>query len=217
MQVYLVNAANSGSANATATALPINGDLPVYDWGQDVYIRFKNVAPPRDPGTDRSKDKVVIDPSVPANGGLIQGYGDGGPIEFDLSDSTDGTPPDHGTVPAVLQTTTNTPLANGFYARPLIDTDPAPSATQPDSLIDKDNGKTGYIGAYTYAISDGTARRNTPGSRRQVLNAKQTVHIYTSTDGKLFTETTQTAVLQVQTTNGNLVSTPTGRHSAYFL
>ncbi len=206
MQVYLVNAANSGSTSATASALPLNGDLPVYDWGQDVYIRFKNVAPPRDPKI--TPDRVVVDPNAPTNGGPIEAYGDGGPIEFDLSDSTDGTPPDHGTVPAIFLPAANTPLGNGFIGRS--DTDPAPSATQPDSLIDPTTNK-GYIGAYTYAISDGTARRNTPGSRRRVLNAKQTVHVYESIDGgKTFTDTGRTAVLQVQTTNGNLVSTPNG-------
>lgn len=221
MQVYLVNEANSGSVNTTASALAVGptAPLPVYDWGQNVYIRFRNVAPPSDPGdtaTDFSKDKVVFDPNAPTNGGPIQGYGNGGPIEFDLSDAGINVPPpagtpvavatpaDHGTVPAVFLPAVTTPLGNGFIARS--DPEPASGPATNSALVDSVT-KRGYIGAYTYAISDGTARRNTPGSRRQVINAKQTVSIYESTDGGVtFGRTTRTAVLAVQTTSGNEVS-----------
>lgn len=198
MQVYLVKDVDSGSVSAAA-ALPLGGALPVYDWGQNVYIRFKNVAPPRDP--NGGTDKVVVDPAAPAVNGEVQGYGNGGPIEFDISDTIDGTPPDHGTVPATFLPAATTPLGNGFIARS--DTSPGIGASLVDSVTNR-----GYIGAYTYAISDGTARRNTPGSRRHIINAKQTVSIYTKTGSGNFTRTTRTAVLAVQITNGNAVSTP---------
>ena len=229
MQVYLVNAVDAGSTSAaTPPALQVgpNAPLPVYDWGQSVYIRFKNVVPPADPSGDPNKDIHVLDSNATFNGTPVQAYGEGGPIEFDLSDTTIDTPTtatgaaaavatltpaDHGTVPATLLTATSTPLANGFYVR-----SDAPSGTNVTLVNAAVAAKTGYIGAYTYAIGDGTARRNTPGSRRHITNARQTVQVYTTLDGKSFTRT-GTAVLAVQTTNGNEVSTPTGGTPPYKL
>ena len=214
MQVYLVNAVDSGSTNATSSALPVGATapLPVYDWGQNVYIRFKNIAPPPDPSGNPNNDKIVRDSGIPAGTFPVQGYGRGGPIEFDLSDTTIDavgggttvtlTPADHGTVPSIFLPTASTPLGNGFIARS--DTDSGTNVSLVDSVSNK-----GYIGAYTYAISDGTARRNTPGSRRRVINAKQTVEVYIDDGGGGgFVDQHRTAVLAVQTTNGNEVSTP---------
>ena len=224
MQVYLVND-DPASASSTSAAIPpalkvgAGAPLPVYDWGQSVYIRFKNVVPPADA---KGNPVYVMDSgntTTPSPANPVQVYGNGGPIEFDLSDTTIDTPTtatgaaaaaatltaaDHGTVPAVLLTTTNTPLNNGFYQRgdPVTNADGVlvnvPTTANPS--------KAGYIGAYTYAISDGTARRNTPGARRHITNAKQTVTVY-NYDGQNFTKT-GTAVIAVQTTNGNEIPKP---------
>jgi len=201
LQVYLVDSdhANSTRADVNADALKVGGPLPVYDWGQNVYIRIANVVLP---GTNQ---KTYVSNKSPAGqtGGPITYYGDGGPVEFDLSDSTDGTPPDHATVPAILVTApaiATQPIPNGFIAR----TDKASGNYMDTNLVTATGDR--YIGAYTYVISDGTARRNTPGSRRRVLNAKQVVHTYVSDGNGGFT-LTGTATLVALVSNGNAVST----------
>lgn len=222
MQVYLVKTADAGLTSAAippALQVGAGAPLPVYDWGESVYIRFKNVVPPADANGNinyvmDSGNTVAASPANP-----VQVYGSGGPIEFDLSDSTIETPTtatgaaataatlaaaDHGTVPATLLTTTNTPLNNGFYPRG--DSTGSASGVLVNVPTPTNQSTNGYIGAYTYAISDGTARRNTPGSRRHISNARQTVQVY-SFDGTTFTRT-GTAVIAVQTTNGNAISKP---------
>ena len=206
-QVYLVDNAHSGSLKAApgADALPVGAgaSLPVYEWGQNVYIRIKNIVPP---GTTH----FLIDTTLPAAAGqAVTSYSDGGAITFQLSDSAPGAVTDTATIPAVLlaaPTTTTQPLANGFYLR--ADT---PAATNPaeqsSNLVDAANPNQRYIAAYTYHIGDGSERLNTPGSQRRVLNVKQTVHVYMdSGDGTGPQPTGATVVLSGTVTNGNLIS-----------
>ncbi len=207
-QVYLVDNAHAGSLKAApgADALPVGAgaSLPVYEWGQNVYVRIKNIVPP---GTTN----YVIDTSLPAaQGQAITAYSNGGAITFQLSDSAPGAVADSATIPPVLlpaPTGANVgqPLGNGFYVR--ADTPAATTpAEQSSNLVDSKNPNQRYIAAYTYHISDGSERLNTPGSQRRILSVKQTVHVFTSTDGINFTDTGTTAVLSGAVTNGNLIS-----------
>ncbi len=208
-QVYLVTDANAGSRNAApgADAIKVGAgeSLPVYEWGQNVYIRIKNIVPP---GTTH----YVVDTSVTAQPGqAITAYSNGGAITFQLSDSAPGSVADSATIPAVLlpnPADATQPLANGFYIR--ADTPAASTpAEQSTNLVDATTANQRYIAAYTYHIGDGSERLNTPGSQRRVLNVKQTVHVFTSTDGIHFTDNGTTVVLSGTVTNGNLVSRPT--------
>ena len=193
LRSYLVSDANAGSTKYTDRLDNGSTALPVYEWGQNVYIRFANVVPPGRVPANYVHDQGNTAAASPAN--LVKYYGDGGPVEFDLSDTTSGDPADHATVPAVLVTAlaAKTLPADGFIARTDTDTD--------NNLIDGEAPPTQWIAAYTYAIGDGSARRNTPGGQRQVINARQIVHVFTY-DGTAFTDTGATVTLAASTTNG---------------
>ena len=219
IQTYLVSEANNNSTKFT-DALPLGmaAPLPVYEWSQNVYIRFANVVPPNptdnpdfyvhDAGTDLSTASTTnpitfyTNPGTPANG-----------VKFTLSDATEGASVDSGIVPAVIVPALP---ADGFIAR----TDPVPvvppftNVTAVNNLVDGEVTPRQWIGAYTYAISDGTARRNTPGGRRRVQDVSQTVNIRLYIGGplgsassyQLPTTTATTAILRGTATNGNEVS-----------
>jgi len=193
LRSYLVSDANAGSTKYGDGLDKTSSALPVYEWGQNVYIRFANVVPPGRVPANYVHDQGNTAAASPAN--LVKYYGDGGPVEFDLSDTTSGDPADHATVPAVLVTAlpAKTLPADGFIARTDTDTD--------NNLIDGEAPPTQWIAAYTYAIGDGSARRNTPGGQRQVINARQIVHVFTY-DGTAFTDTGATVTLAASTTNG---------------
>jgi hypothetical protein len=208
LQAYLVDESHKKSTNFS-DRLPIGktAPLPVYEWGQNVYIRFANAVPP---GTDLTK--IVYDQSnqtTPVEGTI--GYAQGGALEFDLSDAMQGangaavTPADHAVIPPVLITVpgNNSPLPNGFIQR--ADTDTI------NVLRDK-YGKQ-YIGAYTYTIADGSERLNTPGSRRRVLNATQTVEVWQFTNGQ-WSDKNRTTKLVAFISNGNEVTRNTGTAAA---
>ncbi len=204
LQAYLVDETNKKSINYS-DRIPFGPGtaLPVYEWGQNVYIRFANVA---SPSTDPAQ--VVYDHTQPLAQGTI-GYGGGGPLTFEISDATQGiggapaSPPDRATIPPVLIAVpaNNTPLPNGFIQRgdPTVD---------PENVLQDAAGHK-YLGAYTYTISDGSARLNTPGSRRRVLNATQTVQVFTyDTGSNSFTPTPRTTKLVAFISNGNVVTKP---------
>ncbi len=198
LQTYLVNNANAGSVSAAdGLAVGATAPLPVYEWGQNVYIRIKNIVPPG--------GVVVYDTTtVPSNGNPVAAYRNGSAITFTLSDPSPGGTPDSGTIPNVLLTppaNASTPLANGIYRR--TDTDTVTNIKDPSAP------KTGYIGAFTYHISDGSDRLNTPGSQRKIMSATQTVE-YGTYDGANFTVTDANHKLVAEVTNGNLVTKPVG-------
>jgi len=212
LQAYLVDETHKKSINYS-DRLPFGKDasgnlapLPVYEWGQNVYIRFANAVPP---GTDLTK--IVYDQSsqtTPAEGTI--GYLQGGALEFDLSDATQGAngtavnQADHKVIPPVLITVpgNNSPLPNGFIQR--ADTDTV-------NVLRDASGKQ-YIGAYTYTIADGSALLNTPGSRRQVINATQTVEAYKFTGGRWSDQGRTKLVAFIS--NGNEVTRNTGTAAA---
>jgi hypothetical protein len=207
LRSYLVSDANAGSTKYTDRLDNGSTALPVYEWGQNVYIRFANVVPPGRVPANYVHDQGNTAAASPAN--LVKYYGDGGPVEFDLSDTTSGDPADHATVPAVLVTAlaAKTLPADGFIARTDTDTD--------NNLIDGEAPPTQWIAAYTYAIGDGSARRNTPGGQRQVINARQIVHVFTY-DGTAFTDTGATVTLAASTTNGgpkSVLDPATGKYT----
>jgi len=208
LQAYLVDESHKKSTNF-GDRLPIGktAPLPVYEWGQNVYIRFANAVPPAVTGTN---PVVVYDHTQPLVQGAI-GYGRGEALEFDLSDATQGvagaavTPADHAVIPPVVITVpaNNSPLPNGFIQRGDTDT----------TNVLQDLGGKQYIGAYTYTIADGSARLNTPGSRRRVINASQTVKVFMY-DGAQFQPTTRTTKLVAFISNGNEVTRNTGTAAA---
>ena len=236
LRSYLVLETKSGStAYSDALTAGPTAPLPVYDWGENAYIRFANVVPPNvgtlpgvltnpsnpnppDP-TKFMHDQVQFPGALPASpANPIRVYWNPGTatnnLTFFLSDGVDGSSVDSATIPSVkpdgtanLYTTATTPLTVGFIAR--TDND-----TTDNNLIDN-NGKQ-YIAAYTYAIGDGTARKNTPGARRRVQDATLPVIslLYVGPDPTKISsyapDTSASAtVLRATTTSGNLVSTPT--------
>ncbi len=196
-QTYLVDNAHAGSVSA-ADGLKIGSSqpLPVYEWGQNVYVRIKNIVPPG--------GVVVYDTTTtPSAGNPVAAYRNGGAITFQLSDSSPGGTSDTGTIPNVLLTppaSATTPLANGIYRR--TDTDTVTNLKDPAAP------QTGYIGAFTYPIGDGSVRLNTPGSQRKIQSVTQTVE-YGTYDGSAFSVTDANHKLQGEVTNGGLVSVPT--------
>ena len=185
----LTDARDMRKANA------IGGDLPVFEWGQNAYIRIGNVVPPPvvggnalgrpyNPATDPLPDNYVPDPD---ESDIF--FTNGGPITIQISelDPTSGqtNQTDSGQVPATILTTLP---GNGFIQR----TDPFNTTPPPphflthfnERLVDATAGVAGntatggWIGAYTYAIRDGSGRKNTPGSTRRVINAIQTAQAY---------------------------------------
>jgi len=202
LQAYLVDETNKKSINY-GDRIPFGPGtaLPVYEWGQNVYIRFANVVPPIDNAAYRVYDHSL----TPSAASPITAYGKGGPLTFEISDATQGvggapaSPPDRATIPPVLITVpaNNTPLPNGFIQR---------GDTDVKNVLQDAAGKQ-YLGAYTYTIADGSARLNTPGSRRRVLNATQTVEVYTY-DGTAFTDQGRTTKLVAFISNGNVVTRP---------
>ncbi len=213
LRSYLVSDASAASTNYGDRLDKTSNALPVYEWGQNVYIRFANVVPPFPTQTTGGvpsaqptdpryflRDQNNTTPASAAN--PLQVYGNGGPVEFDLSDTTSSDPADHATVPARIVTALP---GDGFILRGDTDTD--------NNLVTSEATGRQWIGAYTYAIGDGSARRNTPGGQRQVINARQIVHVFTTTDGTTFTDTGKTVTLAASTTNGgpkSVVDSTTG-------
>ena len=200
LQTYLVDEANNASTKyGDRIAFGAGTTVPAYEWGENVYIRIANVVPPSSAGVPT----YVYDQTMnPANPMVV--YGNGGPIEFDLSDSSPNAATDHGTIPAQLPNgaANFVPLpANTFAHR--TDTD----AGTLHKLIDLSPTLTnnGYIAAYTYTIADGSARRNTPGARRKIINCHQLVHKY-QWNGTTVTADLGTVDLQADITNGEVVS-----------
>jgi len=201
LHTYLVSDANQSSQKYT-DMLPIGptAPLPVYEWGQNVYIRVANVVPPN-PTSD--PNLFVGDPTSAAAAtpaAPVTVYSDGGPIEFDLADTSPEDPTtirftDHARIPAVIVPALP---ADGFIAR----TDTVATPASPNLVA---ANKKQYIGAYTYAIGDGTARKNTPGGRRRLINVQQIVHTF-SFDGTSYKPLNKTVILSATATNGNEVS-----------
>lgn len=176
-------------------ANPIGGALPVFEWGQNVYVRIGNVVPPF-PAADATgalNPQRIVDPDE-----ATIFFADGGPVSIQISEfdptSNQANQTDSGQVPATVLTALP---GNGFIRR----TDPVVAAPPPphflthlnEQLIDASGA--GWIGAYTYAVRDGSGRKNTPGSTRRVINAVQTAKAY-----QLVTDSNGNPVLD---TNGN--------------
>ncbi len=235
--------------------------LPVFEWGQNNYLRIGNVIPPNpgDPatGTDNKAlhifDPDTVNPDKTGNVDLTTGqvvfFSDGGPVTIQISDIDSGSnqplQTDSGQVPASLLPSLDptklspaepvgTAPPNGFINR----LDPSSNghfivgppphnnerlgaaiagATQ---KVDGDNIgiDNGWIGAYTYAIRDGSARRNTPGTTRRVVNATQIAKAYRYEVlqgntvptpvflGSVTLQTTITGGSEATTTNGKTIA-----------
>ena len=218
IQAYLMPEPSKDKA-ASTTAYPIGPKeaLPVYEWGQNVYIRFGNVVPPNQPTPANPQgdpalfvyDHAKLSTAAPSN--PVPVYTNGQAITFSLADA-DPSLPNAGTDSRQVPTVTNITLpANGFII------DPAPKTFSPASSNLADNNNAHWAGAFTYTIADGSASQNTPGARRTLLDIKQSVtrleFTNAANDGSLsnpanFRGTTTTTILTGSTSNGNLVSTP---------
>lgn len=183
-----------------------NSLLPVFEWGQNVYIRIGNVVPPAIVGgvvqtyvpaanSITIPDNAIVDPD---DAGII--FTNGGPVSIQISElnpqSNQTNQTDSGQVPATILPTAGGPGAlntnppgNGFVVRTdgtqtdngIVHFDPFRAINnRPEHLNEtlKDVSNRGWIGAYTYAIRSGAARKNTPGSTRRVINAVQTAQAY---------------------------------------
>ena len=203
IQTFLVPSLANVSSN---NALPIGASatLPVYDWGENAYVCFSNVAPPN-PKNDTTL--YVYDHTQYPN---LNAASAQNPIPFYTSDGTTAETVTFNLSDA--DTTTTNPLlldngsvsvTNGYLVDP--GTLPASfAAAIPFVQNLRTSAGTKYIGTYTYTIADGSARNNTPGARRRFQNVKQLVTQY-NYDGTNYTRA-GTAVLAGDAVGNNLVT-----------
>jgi len=177
LHIHIVDTPNGKDAKSTdivTNEAKLGQTLPMFEWGDNIYIRFTNVVPPDASGAIRLQPTAADT----TDQGLPSGYymSNGSPISFQISDydfdgNFNGTN-DGGVVNNFLSTSIGNPTNsdfNGFNRR-------NGSIPAEDSLVDA-AGK-GYYGAYSYALRDGTGRMNTPGARRKVINARQTAELH---------------------------------------
>jgi hypothetical protein len=136
----------SADMNAANT---VGGVLPVFDWGQQAYIRIANVAPPAGaidddgpesaefpliPGTTHHQ-ALVIDPTDTTGDTAYEG----GPITFQLEDATTSAIGATLQIPAIAPALTTptthviNPSQNGFYIR--ADHGTFPETTSPGNSV----------------------------------------------------------------------------------
>ena len=159
------SAQHPGNTADMTKANPTTGDIPVFEWGQNAYIRISDVVPPNPGGTNDNPALHIPDPDD-----SNYYYTNGSAVTFSITD-VDRTGKavanaEAATIPSVVLPNTASLPADGFIER----TDPGPF--QYDPLVDKNNG--GYIACYTYAFRNGQGRQNTPGAYRRVIQARQT-------------------------------------------
>ncbi len=204
--------------------------LPVYEWGESVYARFTNVAPPNPVSAagvvnpalfvhdTKLYDAAALAAATATN--YVPFYTSDGTtaqtVTFTLSDAdaTSGIGSvDSGSVNPRLIVSPNTP-PDGFVK----DSGPRPtSADFPDvtTNLETSDGSR-YLGTYSYTIADGSARSNLPGARRRFQNVKQTVNEWDYTNSQNDGDLTNyknytfrgTAVITGDATNGNIITNP---------
>ncbi len=214
LRTYLMPTAKASSTNMN-DAYQIGQPMPAFEWGDSVYIRINDAVPPNptgDPalGTDDPNYRVVLDStdtSVYATNGSA--------ITLQISEvdtlgnlvATSGA--DIGQVPNVLVPSLP---ANGFIA----DTSTGPEAAK---RVLKDTTGRYWLGAYTYSIGDGRARKNTPGARRRIISATQTAPVYKdlgSGIGAARYQSLGTLTLTATINNGNGYNDPVTHTRKYF-
>ncbi len=191
---------NMGLANPIATsANPNPGPIGAFEWGDKLYIRISNVVPPNPPTSTNVAGDPTLYMADPNDKSVY--YTNGGTIQVQLSDIdangkiVAGRGADIATVNTNLLAGLTDPNGNGF-----IKENPSGSGAL-DNVGDMltDNLGTGsmWLGAATYAIGDGSNRKNTPGSRRQIISATQVVEAHDATPGANFGKFLQTVTLSV--------------------
>lgn len=202
LHVYLFDGTGTHDPKSTdmGTANKIGEAVAAFEWGQKLYIRVSNVVPPNPPTTQYLSGDPTYYMADPTDKSVY--YTNGGSVQVQLSDidATGKILPGRGADIATINTNTLTsltdPNSNGF-----IKESPSGLGAQ-DNVGDMltDNSGTGgmWLGATTYAIGDGSSRKNTPGSRRQIISATQTVEAHDATTGKFL----QTVILKVDVNSG---------------
>ena len=169
----------------------IGQPLPVFEWGDNAYIRVSNIVPAN--AGDLLPERRVPDPD-PNYPGLYY-FTNGSPVTLQIGDvGATTTANDNGLIPAVNGAPAASPVItlpeDGFYGRS--------DTSLIDPLIDTGPPATKWFGAYTYAIRDGSGRLNTPGSMRRVTLARQTAEVRTVSGNQIV----GTVTLQSQISNG---------------
>ncbi len=202
LHVYLFD--NKGTHDPKSTdmskANKIGEAVAAFEWGEKLYIRVSNVVPPNPPtaaNPDGDLTRFMADPDD-----KTVYYTNGGSVQVQLSDIdasgkiVTGRGADIATINTNVLADLTDPNSNGFVK----ETGPGVEDDNLHGSLLKDNLGTGslYLGATTYAIGDGSSRKNTPGSRRQIISATQTVEAHNATT-KAFL---QTVVLKVDVNSG---------------
>jgi len=202
LHVYLFD--NKGTHDPKSTdmskANKIGEAIAAFEWGEKLYIRVSNVVPPNPPtaaNPDGDLTRFMADPDD-----KTVYYTNGGSVQVQLSDIdasekiVTGRGADIATINTNVLADLTDPNSNGFVK----ETGPGVEDDRLHGSLLKDNLGTGslYLGATTYAIGDGSSRKNTPGSRRQIISATQTVEAHDATT-KAFL---QTVVLKVDVNSG---------------
>lgn len=216
LHVYLFD--NKGTHDAKSAnmglANKIGETVAPFEWGEKVYIRISNVVPPNPPTKIKPFGDITLHMADPSDPTVY--YTNGGAVQVQLSDVdasgklVAGRGADIATINTNILADLTDPNSNGFLKE-------NPSASGKEDNVGSmllDNMGTGsmYLGATTYAIGDGSARKNTPGSRRQIISATQTVEARRATDDSFL----QTVTLKVDVNSSpNSVTQGTGTNRRF--
>ncbi|WP_301002228.1 hypothetical protein [Capsulimonas corticalis] len=178
LHAHVLPSTANTSRDIAGSEYAINGNLPVFEWGDDVTVRITNIVP-ANPG-DQTATLRVKDPENPS----LYYFTNGSPVTLQIGDVGSTTVAnDNGLIPAIAEIPGPLTLpSDGMYFRS--------DASVIDPLTD---GTHQWFGAYNYAIRDGSGRLNTPGSTRRITLARQTAEVRDATTNAILgTVTLQT-------------------------
>lgn len=218
--------ANSTDMNQAFGYGKTTSQLPVFEWGQNVYIRIANVVPPEPPSASDPTSQIV-DPEDPN-----YYLGSGSAITINTATTNNAgqattTSVLPLTIPAtILPNGTDPSQQNGFFLRSDTGTTQANFGTSSELLgdagsayrapstvvLDSETTPHGWAAGAVYSVGVNTpldpfggnpGRRNTPGSGRQLLGVHQTATLYTKNPDGTFSAVPNAPPVQL-----NLTATP---------
>ncbi len=213
IQTYLVDLQTSTSS-ADAKLVGLNAPLPVYEWGQNAYLRFTNAVPPN-PNKD---PKLFVYDTLQYTAAALSGASTSAPVPFYTANGTTAETitfnlsDTDATAGSVLQQTGSQQVEPRLITTPpdgfVLD---AAATTAYPSFFTKNvtnlatTAGNHYLGTYTYAVGDSSPLGSTPGARRRVLNVQQTVDEYNYIGGDMTQLSSYQFVKQVISGTGGAV------------
>ncbi|MGI4787488.1 MAG: hypothetical protein ACRYFS_01415 [Janthinobacterium lividum] len=220
IQTFLTKT-QTDATSATAEPVGVDAPLPVFEWGQSVYARFTNVAPPN-PKIDPN---LFVYDTRKYTAADLAGASASSPIPFYTSDGTENESVTFNLSNFDVTAAANTARPGIKYVQPVLLSTPPPDGFVADTTslpssfpanvqgvvqnLTANNGSR-YLGTYTYTIADGSALSDTPGARQRFQNVSQKVNVWNYIGGDRtqigsYQPTTPTT-LNGDTTGNNLVT-----------